>query len=163
MQASHVCMCESAVWNWAVVWDPGGKRLNFFSGKHCRVYGGGRKAHKHSAFPWMKRSGYESGFPSLRLRFWMCDAQPGAIRAGAEENQEKKWWKSWTDLLSGSAGWGRTGLTRKVSDLKWQIENWTEMMWLQGYRLYAWTPARLFHPLFIGFIVLYFLCTAQRK
>lgn len=31
--------------NCAARWDPGAKRLNFFSGKHRRVYGGGRKAH----------------------------------------------------------------------------------------------------------------------
>lgn len=36
MRARSVC---------AARWDPGGKRLNFCSGKQCRVYGGGREAH----------------------------------------------------------------------------------------------------------------------
>lgn len=53
----------------------------------------------------------------------------------------EKWWKSCTDLVSGSGGWGRTGPSRKVSDLKWQIQNRTEIMWLLGQSLSAWTTA----------------------
>lgn len=73
----------------------------------------------------------------------------GIIRSCNRGETGQKWWKSCTDCVCvfervwvsvcGSGGWGRTGLTRKVSDLKWQIQNWTEIMWLQGQSLLAWT------------------------
>lgn len=75
-----------------------------------------------------------------------------------------------------------TGLTRKVSDLKWQIRNWTEIMWLQGRSLSARTKATarvlvltpeltfkfaadlLLSPIpvsFLFFLPFFFLCTKE--
>lgn len=88
----------------------------------------------------MKCCEYDSAFSPSRLSSGVCCA-PGSVGVAAEEKRGEKWWKSCSDPACGSGGWGRTGLTRKVSDLEWQIQSWTEIMWLQGQSLYAWTTA----------------------
>lgn len=110
--------CQCALWICAARWDPGGKRLNFFSGKHCWVYGGGRKAHTNwqgiLRFSWMKCCEYESVFGPSRLRFRVCDAH-GDHSEPQQRRNGTKWWKSCADRVRGSGGWGRTCRTNSQS------------------------------------------------
>lgn len=119
-------------------WDPGGKRLNFFFGKHYRVYGGGRKTHTNwrgiplslneMLWIWILISPLTPDVRGLRLA-----RGPIAVAALGETRKKKKWWKSCIcDLASGSGGWGRTG-----QNLSFRSQVTSEIMWLQGQSLFS--------------------------
>lgn len=127
------CLSVSAVS--AAQWDPGGKRLNFFSGKQCRVYGGGREAHTD----WR-------GVPLLWMKSCVdmsrCVPAPawGSIR-GDIFLGGKKWWKSSDpDLLDEGGPGGLNSLKFPISSDRLR-EKWSEIMWLRGRRPSAWTTA----------------------